>query len=91
MRVAAREGMIIERRRRAVRAAPQGIYRVRTGMGADRGWYFADWSWRLRGMLDRLLGGAGLRRGGAIPMTFAWATRWISGGWKRLRPTAWSA
>ena len=40
VRVEAREGMIIERRRRAVGAAPQGIYRVLTGMGADRGWYF---------------------------------------------------
>ncbi len=67
VQVAAREGMIIERRQRAVSAAPQTVYRVLTGIGADRGWYFANWSWRLRGMLDRLLGGAGLRRGRRHP------------------------
>ncbi len=67
VQVAAREGMIIERRRRAVSAAPQTVYRVLTGIGAGRGWYFANWSWRLRGMLDRLLGGAGLRRGRRHP------------------------
>ncbi len=67
VQVAAHEGMIIERRQRAVSAPPQTVYRVLTGIGADRGWYFANWSWRLRGMLDRLLGGAGLRRGRRHP------------------------
>ena len=38
-----------------------------TGIGAARGWYFANWLWRLRGALDRLLGGAGLRRGRRHP------------------------
>ena len=63
----AREGLIIERRHRRVAAPAQNIFRVCTGIGADRGWYFANWAWRLRGMLDRLLGGAGLRRGRRHP------------------------
>ena len=67
VRVDAREGMIIERRRRAVGAAPPDVYRVLAGIGGGRGWYFANWSWRLRGMLDRLLGGVGLRRGRRHP------------------------
>ncbi len=62
-----REGLIIERRRRSVVAPIQSVFRVCTGIGAERGWYFANWSWRLRGMLDRLLGGAGLRRGRRHP------------------------
>jgi len=62
-----REGLIIERRRRSVAAPAQNVFRVCTGIGADRGWYFANWAWRLRGMLDRLLGGAGLRRGRRHP------------------------
>lgn len=62
-----REGLIIERRRRSVAAPIQSVFRVCTGIGAERGWYFANWSWRLRGMLDRLLGGAGLRRGRRHP------------------------
>ncbi|MCY3543330.1 MAG: SDR family oxidoreductase [Chloroflexi bacterium] len=62
-----REGLIIEHRRRSVAAPMQNVFRVCTGIGADRGWYFANWAWRLRGMLDRLLGGAGLRRGRRHP------------------------
>jgi hypothetical protein len=32
-------------------------------LGGRHGWYAADWLWRLRGVLDRLAGGPGLRRG----------------------------
>ena len=32
-------------------------------IGGANGWYFADFLWRLRGTLDLLLGGVGLRRG----------------------------
>ena len=62
-----RHGLIIERRRRGVASPLRNVYRVFTGIGADRGWYFANWAWQLRGMLDRLLGGAGLRRGRRHP------------------------
>jgi len=36
-------------------------------IGGGNGWYAADILWRLRGMLDRLLGGPGLRRGRRDP------------------------
>jgi hypothetical protein len=32
-------------------------------MGGGNGWYAADLLWRIRGWLDRLVGGPGLRRG----------------------------
>jgi uncharacterized protein YbjT (DUF2867 family) len=32
-------------------------------IGGDRGWYYANWLWRMRGRLDKLVGGIGLRRG----------------------------
>ncbi len=67
VRLESRQGMIIERRRRRVAASAQAVYRVCTGIGAARGWYFANWTWRIRGMVDRLLGGAGLRRGRRHP------------------------
>ncbi len=67
VRLESREGMIIERRRRVVAAPAGDVYRVFTGIGGRRGWYFANWTWRLRGMADRLLGGAGLRRGRRHP------------------------
>ena len=37
-------------------------------IGGDRGWYGADALWWLRGLLDRLLGGVGLRRGRRDPL-----------------------
>jgi hypothetical protein len=36
-------------------------------LGGTRGWYYADILWRLRGMLDLLVGGVGLRRGRRSP------------------------
>ncbi len=63
VRLESRHGMIVERRRRTVAAPACDVYRVFTGIGGARGWYFANWTWKLRGTIDRLLGGAGLRRG----------------------------
>ena len=67
VRLESRHGMIIERRRHRVAAPARDVYREFTGVGAERGWYFANWAWRLRGMIDRMLGGAGLRRGRRHP------------------------
>jgi hypothetical protein len=61
------DGMIIETRQRLVRATPARIYRAFTGLGGARGWLYANWTWRLRGILDRLVGGVGLRRGRRHP------------------------
>ncbi len=32
-------------------------------LGGDNGWYYANWLWQIRGMMDKLAGGVGLRRG----------------------------
>jgi uncharacterized protein YbjT (DUF2867 family) len=32
-------------------------------IGGDTGWYYGDWLWRIRGFIDKLFGGVGLRRG----------------------------
>jgi len=32
-------------------------------IGGERGWYYADWLWSMRGFLDKVFGGVGLRRG----------------------------
>ena len=32
-------------------------------IGGDTGWYYADWLWKLRGFIDKIFGGVGLRRG----------------------------
>jgi hypothetical protein len=36
-------------------------------IGGERGWYHANWLWRLRGLVDKLAGGVGLRRGRTHP------------------------
>jgi hypothetical protein len=43
------------------------VWRTVQAIGGRNGWYFAQSLWRLRGMLDRLVGGPGLRRGRRHP------------------------
>jgi uncharacterized protein YbjT (DUF2867 family) len=61
------EGMIIEQRQRVVKAPPDVVFRVFTSVGGANGWLYFNWAWYLRGTLDRLLGGVGLRRGRRRP------------------------
>jgi uncharacterized protein YbjT (DUF2867 family) len=61
------QGMIRERRQREVQAPAGEVYATFTGIGGARGWFAYDWAWRLRGFLDRLIGGVGLRRGRRHP------------------------
>jgi uncharacterized protein YbjT (DUF2867 family) len=55
---------LLERRRMGVRASREAAYDLVTRIGGETGWFFANWLWALRGALDRLVGGPGLRRGG---------------------------
>ena len=32
-------------------------------IGGQKGWYYANWLWKIRGYIDKLFGGVGLRRG----------------------------
>lgn len=61
------EGMIIERRQLKVDAESDSLFRSFTALGGTRGWLYMNWAWRIRGALDRLLGGVGLRRGRRDP------------------------
>jgi hypothetical protein len=36
-------------------------------IGGDTGWYYGNWLWRIRGFLDLLVGGVGVRRGRRDP------------------------
>ncbi|MGB5386350.1 MAG: SDR family oxidoreductase [Eudoraea sp.] len=36
-------------------------------IGGDNGWYYGNWLWRFRGLIDKLTGGVGLRRGRTHP------------------------
>lgn len=48
-------------------ASAADVYRAVCRVGGGNGWYAADWLWRLRGWMDRLVGGPGLRRGRRNP------------------------
>jgi uncharacterized protein YbjT (DUF2867 family) len=50
-------------RTREVNASPQTLWAVIEGIGGHNGWYSWGIAWRVRGLLDRLVGGPGLRRG----------------------------
>ena len=61
------EGVVREVRSAHVNADPQRVYDTFSSLGGDRGWLVWDWAWRLRGALDRVAGGPGLRRGRRHP------------------------
>ncbi|MER6648953.1 SDR family oxidoreductase [[Kitasatospora] papulosa] len=46
-----------------VDASPEALWRVIEGIGGVNGWYSFPLAWAVRGWLDRLVGGVGLRRG----------------------------
>jgi uncharacterized protein YbjT (DUF2867 family) len=45
-----------------LRAAPAELWQPLGRIGGRAGWYFGNFLWKLRGLLDRLSGGFGLRR-----------------------------
>lgn len=58
-----------DRREIRILASPQAVFRAVCRIGGGQGYYAADWLWRLRGWMDRLVGGPGLRRGRRDPET----------------------
>lgn len=61
------EGMMLERRTLQVNLPPEVVFRSYTGLGGDRGWLYLNWTWQVRGWVDKLVGGVGLRRGRRHP------------------------
>jgi uncharacterized protein YbjT (DUF2867 family) len=61
-------GMILERRQMVTSASPDQAYAVVSRLGGDTGWLYYNWAWRVRGAMDRLVGGVGLRRGRRDPV-----------------------
>ncbi|GGQ01157.1 SDR family oxidoreductase [Streptomyces roseolilacinus] len=52
-----------DEREQLVDTTPEQLWRVIEGVGGDNGWYSFPLAWAVRGWLDRLAGGVGLRRG----------------------------
>lgn len=61
-------GTLFEDRRSAsTAAAPEDVYWAFSRVGGTVGYYGFDWAWHLRGLLDIIVGGVGLRRGRRHP------------------------
>jgi hypothetical protein len=58
-----RGSRLIDARELDVAAPPEAAFAPIRRIGGTTGWYYAAWLWSLRGMVDLLAGGVGLRRG----------------------------
>jgi len=54
-----------------VAASPQQTFAPIQRIGGETGWYYGNGFWRLRGLLDQIVGGVGLRRGRRDPVRLA--------------------
>jgi uncharacterized protein YbjT (DUF2867 family) len=59
--------VLSDTRRVGVSAPAERLYMAVVGIGGANGWYYADFLWKIRGFLDKMIGGVGLRRGRRHP------------------------
>ena len=64
---AVHEGMRLDQTRTHIRASPAEVFDVICALGGDEGWPAGNALWQLRGLIDRLVGGVGMRRGRRHP------------------------
>lgn len=62
-------GRLVDSREREVPLPPAQAFAPVRRVGGTTGWYYGDTLWRVRGFLDLLAGGVGLRRGRRDPET----------------------
>jgi uncharacterized protein YbjT (DUF2867 family) len=56
-------GCFVDKREKEITSSAEQVLENVWSIGGECGWYYADWLWHLRGFLDKLAGGVGLRRG----------------------------
>jgi uncharacterized protein YbjT (DUF2867 family) len=59
--------VFVDQREIPTDADPRHVYWAFSRIGGDVGYYGLSWAWQLRGILDQLVGGVGLRRGRRHP------------------------
>ena len=57
----------VDSRTMRVPCPPETAFRPVERLGGSTGWYYANWLWSLRGLLDLMVGGVGMRRGRRDP------------------------
>jgi uncharacterized protein YbjT (DUF2867 family) len=61
------QGWLFDSRSIRVEVPPEKAFEPIRRIGGATGWYYANWLWKLRGAMDRVVGGVGLRRGRRDP------------------------
>lgn len=56
-------GCFIDKREVEIAGSTETVLNNIWSIGGDRGWYYGNWLWGLRGFIDKIFGGVGLRRG----------------------------
>ena len=60
-------GCYIDKREQPITTNVEDVLKNIWSIGGERGWYHANWLWGIRGFIDKLFGGIGLRRGRTNP------------------------
>jgi len=55
--------VFLDAREQHTPASPEQLWRIIEGIGGQNGWYSFPLAWAVRGWMDKLVGGVGLRRG----------------------------
>lgn len=58
---------LVDSRSTPVKAPTSAVFAAVERIGGTTGWYYANWLWTLRGWLDLVAGGVGMRRGRRDP------------------------
>jgi uncharacterized protein YbjT (DUF2867 family) len=64
-------GKLVDARQARVTVNADRAFQPIVVIGGGHGWYYATWLWRLRGAIDLLVGGVGMRRGRRDPKALA--------------------
>jgi uncharacterized protein YbjT (DUF2867 family) len=56
-------GCFTDRRQKEITEDVDQVVENIWSIGGRRGWYYGNWMWKLRGFMDKMVGGVGLRRG----------------------------
>lgn len=62
-----KEGLLFDTQVIQLNLAPSDVYKAVLSIGGDNGWSAYNWLWKLRGLMDRVLGGVGMRPGRRNP------------------------
>jgi len=63
--------VLLDERERPSSAPSDRVWRVIEAVGGDNGWYSLPFAWTVRGWMDKVVGGVGLRRGRRDPNRLA--------------------